>query len=96
MALVARIAELVGRGSQFLVATRSPIVLAVHRARILQIDNDGTTERVSYDDAEPVTLTPSNDTSPSPTGSALERPSKQRRPRPNGRDLAGGTTFWCG
>ena len=57
MALVARIAELVAQGSQFVVATHSPILLAVPGARILQIDGDGEIERVGYDDAEPVTLT---------------------------------------
>jgi predicted ATPase len=57
MALVARIVELVAQGSQFVVATHSPILLAVPGARILQIDADGEIERVGYDDAEPVTLT---------------------------------------
>jgi predicted ATPase len=57
LALVARIDELVGQGSQFVVATHSPILLAVPRARILQIDDTGRIERVSYDDAEPVSLT---------------------------------------
>lgn len=57
LALVARIAELVGQGCQFVIATHSPILLAVPGARILQIDADGDIERVDYDEAEPVTLT---------------------------------------
>lgn len=57
LALVARIAELADQGSQFVVATHSPILLAVPGARILQIDSDGQVEQVDYDQAEPVTLT---------------------------------------
>ncbi|MGH3693933.1 MAG: AAA family ATPase [Pseudonocardiaceae bacterium] len=57
LALVRRIGELVARGSQFIVATHSPILLAVPNARILQIDTDGAIEQVDYDAAEPVTLT---------------------------------------
>ena len=59
LALVRRIGDLVGQGSQFIVATYSPILLAVPNARILQVDIDGTIEQVDYDAAEPVTLTPS-------------------------------------
>ncbi|WP_235921157.1 AAA family ATPase [Lentzea tibetensis] len=57
LALIARIAELVEQGSQFVIATHSPIVLAVPGARILQIDADGAIERVEYDEAEPVAMT---------------------------------------
>ncbi|CRK57067.1 ABC transporter, ATP-binding protein [Alloactinosynnema sp. L-07] len=57
LALVARIAELTGQGSQFVIATHSPILLAVPGARILQVDGDGQIERVTYDEAEPVMLT---------------------------------------
>lgn len=57
MALVARIVELVGRRSQFVIATHSPILLAVPGATILQIDDEGHIERVAFDDAEPVALT---------------------------------------
>ena len=57
LALVARIDELLAQGSQFVVATHSPILLSVPGARILQIDEAGRIERVSYDDAEPVSLT---------------------------------------
>lgn len=48
---------LLAQGSQFIVATHSPILLSVPGARILQIDDTGRIERVSYDDAEPVNLT---------------------------------------
>lgn len=57
LALVARVADLVAEGSQFVIATHSPILLAVPGARILQVDGDGVIEQVTYDDAEPVTLT---------------------------------------
>lgn len=57
LALVARIAELTAQGCQFVIATHSPIVLAVPGARILQIDADGRLDQVEYDDAEPVRLT---------------------------------------
>lgn len=57
LALIARIDELVDQGSQFIVATHSPILLAVPGARILQIDQTGRIERVDYDAAEPVRLT---------------------------------------
>jgi predicted ATPase len=57
LALVRRIGELVSQGCQFVVATHSPILLAVPRARILQIDPDGVIEHVDYDEAEPVRLT---------------------------------------
>jgi predicted ATPase len=39
------------------VATHSPILLAVPGARILQMDADGEIEQVGYDEADPVTLT---------------------------------------
>ncbi|MGH3862737.1 AAA family ATPase [Actinokineospora sp.] len=57
LALVARIADLIAEGCQFVIATHSPILLAVPGARILQVDGDGHIERVDYDEAEPVTLT---------------------------------------
>lgn len=57
LALVHRIGELVEQGSQFIVATHSPILLAVPNARILQINIDGTIEQVDYDAAEPVAST---------------------------------------
>ncbi len=51
---VARIDELVRRNCQFLVATHSPILLAVPGARILEIRADGRLEPVTFDDALPV------------------------------------------
>lgn len=57
LAMLTRISDLVDQGSQFVVATHSPILLAVPGARILQIDPDGTIAQVDYDEAEPVTLT---------------------------------------
>lgn len=57
LAMLTRITDLVEQGCQFVVATHSPILLAVPGARILQIEPDGTIARVTYDDAEPVALT---------------------------------------
>jgi predicted ATPase len=57
LALIARMCELVDANSQFIVATHSPILLAVPGARIVQIRPDGTLHEVTYDDAEPVALT---------------------------------------
>jgi predicted ATPase len=56
LAMLLRIRDLALAGSQFVVATHSPILLAVPDARILHIDADGTITEVSYDDAEPVVL----------------------------------------
>ncbi|WP_245607437.1 AAA family ATPase [Pseudonocardia spinosispora] len=57
LALLARMTELVEQGSQFIVATHSPILLALPGATIVEIDADGDLARVSYDDAMPVRLT---------------------------------------
>ena len=54
---LARIHDLVQQGSQFLIATHSPVLLAVPDARILEIADDGTLEPVSFDDALPVRTT---------------------------------------
>lgn len=58
MAALARITELAEHGSQFVIATHSPILLAAPGARILHItDQSGHIAAVTYDDAEPVALT---------------------------------------
>ncbi|MFV2009394.1 MULTISPECIES: AAA family ATPase [Micromonosporaceae] len=57
LALLLRIADLVDQGSQFIIATHSPILLASPGATILQIDAAGTIAPVDYDQAEPVALT---------------------------------------
>ncbi|MEV6011738.1 AAA family ATPase [Streptomyces sp. NPDC051976] len=57
LALMVRMRELLAQGCQFVVATHSPILLALPGARILQIDGGGAVERVEYDQAEPVALT---------------------------------------
>jgi predicted ATPase len=57
MAALARIAELTQAECQFIIATHSPILLSLPGARILQVGEDGTLSRVSYDDALPVQLT---------------------------------------
>ncbi|MGH3622135.1 MAG: AAA family ATPase [Sciscionella sp.] len=57
MAVLARLAELAGQGCQIVVATHSPILLALPGATIYEIAEDGETERVDYDQALPVRLT---------------------------------------
>jgi len=57
LTLLARTADLVAQGSQFVIATHSPILLSSPGARILQIDADGQIEPIDYDDADPVVLT---------------------------------------
>ncbi|WP_239094535.1 AAA family ATPase [Planotetraspora silvatica] len=56
MAVLARIDALVRQGSQFVIATHSPILLALPGATILHLNDDGIAP-VAYDDALPVTLT---------------------------------------
>jgi len=57
MAALARIHRLAAGGAQFVIATHSPILLAVPGAVILQIDPDGPLEPVDYEHAMPVALT---------------------------------------
>jgi predicted ATPase len=57
MALLARLADLVKRNCQVLIATHSPILLALPGASILEIGDDGAISRLSYDEALPVRLT---------------------------------------
>lgn len=57
LAALARIQELTRAGSQFLIATHSPILTALPGARILQIDPDGSLHTVPYDDCLPVRTT---------------------------------------
>ncbi|MEU4689365.1 AAA family ATPase [Actinoplanes sp. NPDC023714] len=57
LALLVHIAELVAAGSQFVVATHSPILLACPDATIVEIGADGTLGEVGYDQAEAVALT---------------------------------------
>ena len=51
-----RIHELVLEGSQFIIATHSPIMLAYPQAAIYSCEEQGL-EQVAYEDAEPVRLT---------------------------------------
>ena len=53
-----RIHELVQEGSQFVVSTHSPLILAYPDSTIYRCTNSGL-ERTSYEDAEPVRLTTS-------------------------------------
>lgn len=56
MALVAEIHQAVRQGSQFIIATHSPIILAVPGATIIEISEEGMAETV-YDEAEAVVAT---------------------------------------
>jgi predicted ATPase len=56
LALLRRMHDLVQADAQFIVATHSPILVALPRAEILQLDDVGIT-RVAYDEADNVVLT---------------------------------------
>lgn len=56
LALLARMRQLVEQGSQFVLATHSPILLAYPGATIYQLDTSGSLEVVDYDHAETVAL----------------------------------------
>ncbi len=58
MTCLRRIHELVRDGSQFIIATHSPIVLAYPGATIYACTDDGP-QAIEYDDAESVRLTKS-------------------------------------
>ena len=57
LALLLRITDLVAAGSQFLIATHSPILLACPDATILEITPEGPVHRVGFDEAQPVAMT---------------------------------------
>lgn len=57
LALLARMVELTEQGCQLLVATHSPILLALPGATILELADDGEVAQVEYDHALPVRLT---------------------------------------
>ena len=52
LAMIARIHELVGKRSQFVIATHSPILMAYPNSWIYQIAPTGGLERVSLEDTE--------------------------------------------
>jgi predicted ATPase len=56
LALIARMHDLVEQGSQFVVATHSPILLGFPGATIYRLDDDGV-EAVPYDETDAVRLT---------------------------------------
>jgi predicted ATPase len=56
LALIRRIHELVGEGSQFIIATHSPILVAYPDARVLALSDDGF-QTVDYRDTDPYELT---------------------------------------
>lgn len=57
MAVLARLADLATKNCQILVATHSPILLALPGATIYEISDCGSIEAVAYEDAMPVRLT---------------------------------------
>lgn len=57
LAALRRIHDLTEAGSQFLIATHSPILLALPGAQIVEINPAGHLSAVDYDDAEPVVVT---------------------------------------
>ncbi|MEU4156413.1 AAA family ATPase [Actinoplanes sp. NPDC026670] len=57
LALLMRIGELVVQGSQFIIATHSPILLAAPDATIFEIGAAGDISRIDYDQADAVVLT---------------------------------------
>jgi predicted ATPase len=56
LALLARMHDLVGEGSQFVVATHSPMLLAYPGALIYELDEDGIAP-IAFEDADAVRLT---------------------------------------
>lgn len=58
LALIRRMHDLVGEGSQFIVATHSPIILGYPDARIYVLSDDGITE-TTYEETEQYELTKS-------------------------------------
>jgi predicted ATPase len=57
LALLRRMADLRAQRCQFVVATHSPVLLALPGALILQVDDDGEIREVPFNEAEPVALT---------------------------------------
>ncbi|MFC7533094.1 AAA family ATPase [Actinoplanes sp. GCM10030250] len=57
LALLVRIAELVALGSQFIIATHSPVLLACRDAAIFEIGAAGDISEIDYDQADAVVLT---------------------------------------
>jgi predicted ATPase len=57
LTLLRRIHELVGEGSQFVIATHSPLVLAYPDARIYELSAEDEPAEIDYEAAEPVRLT---------------------------------------
>lgn len=56
LALLIAIKDLVGQGSQFIIATHSPILLSYPGAKIYELSENGV-EQVAYEDVEHVKLT---------------------------------------
>jgi predicted ATPase len=57
LALLARLSDLTREGCQTVVATHSPVLLALPGATIYEIADDGSVDEVLYDEALPVRMT---------------------------------------
>lgn len=57
LAALRRLSELVAQGSQLLIATHSPILLALPGATIIALDQDSQLRETAYDDTDTVALT---------------------------------------
>ena len=73
LTLMRRIHQLADQGSQFVIATHSPILLALPDAPIHLCSSEGLTE-VAYEDAPPVALTRRMLTDPAGVLDALLKP----------------------
>ncbi|MFJ1456981.1 hypothetical protein [Nocardia sp. N2S4-5] len=57
MAVLAWLSDLSAQGCQIVVATHSPILVALPDSTVFEIADDGTIGSVTYDEALPVRLT---------------------------------------
>jgi predicted ATPase len=57
MAVLARLADLAAKNCQILIATHSPVLLALPGATIYEVSETGTIARVQFEDAMPVQVT---------------------------------------
>lgn len=79
-----RIHELVQDGSQFIIATHSPLILAYPDAMIYDCTEAGL-QQVDYDDAEPVRLTSNFLNARKGSSKRCSKTRERARPVPGGR-----------
>lgn len=56
LSLISLIKEQINNNSQFIIATHSPILMALPDAQIIEVDSEGNLNEVNYEDLEHVTL----------------------------------------